>query len=272
MKDTNKENIYPNIGQSWGILGILVFAGLLFSPLIKLINKTPGSEFSTLIYYLIAMGSTLGIVHIIKRKRTGNNTYDFMLSSLKIMTLVCFATIAIQTGIITPIISTIPMPDFMKVIFTWLGVQNRLSSFLLLVIAAPILEELIFRGIILDGLLKNYSPLKSIIISSLLFGISHLNPWQFISTFVLGVFSGWVYFKTKKLTLSILIHLTNNLLLFIGIYFTDNKNILNHTLIESYGGLLNLIIITTVAIIVALGCIHILRIEFNKNANKMVIT
>ena len=100
MTDSNKENIYPNIGQSWGILGILVFAGLLFSPLIKLINKTPGSEFSTLIYYLIAMGSTLGIVHIIKRKRTGNNTYDFMLSSLKIMTLVCFATIAIQTGII----------------------------------------------------------------------------------------------------------------------------------------------------------------------------
>lgn len=46
-----------------------------------------------------------------------------------------------------------------------------------MVIAAPVLEELIFRGMMLEGLLKKYSPVTSIIISSILFGVAHLNPW-----------------------------------------------------------------------------------------------
>ncbi|HPX05911.1 MAG TPA: CPBP family intramembrane metalloprotease, partial [Tenuifilaceae bacterium] len=88
-------------------------------------------------------------------------------------------------------------------------------SFITAVILAPVLEELLFRGIILKGFLKNYSPVKAIVVSGLLFGIFHLNPWQAIGASFVGVILGWVYYKTKSIIPCIIIHFVNNLLAFI---------------------------------------------------------
>ncbi|MFA9290581.1 MAG: lysostaphin resistance A-like protein, partial [Solirubrobacteraceae bacterium] len=53
---------------------------------------------------------------------------------------------------------------------------------------APIFEEILFRGIILKGLLNNRKkPIFAIIFTSLLFGLVHGNPWQFIGAFTLGI-------------------------------------------------------------------------------------
>jgi membrane protease YdiL (CAAX protease family) len=71
-----------------------------------------------------------------------------------------------QIGIIVPIISQIQCQTLCKNILDKES-STGVYSFITIVIAAPILEELIFRGIILNGLLKA-TPLKSIIISSLL--------------------------------------------------------------------------------------------------------
>jgi hypothetical protein len=64
--------------------------------------------------------------------------------------------------------------------------------------------------IMLDGLLKRYKPVTSIIISSLLFGFVHLNPWQFVTGFVFGSFLGWVYFRSGSIAACILIHMSAN--------------------------------------------------------------
>src|SRR3546814_14754915 len=99
---------------------------------------------------------------------------------MKIMGLVSITIIGIQTGITSPIVYSIPMPEFMQKLFLEFANQNGIFSFMTIVIAAPIIEELFFRGIILEGLLQRYSPVKSIILSSILFGIVNLNPWTFI--------------------------------------------------------------------------------------------
>jgi membrane protease YdiL (CAAX protease family) len=197
---------YPNIKQSWGIVGICILSMILFSPVSILLNIFTGKEISFLIYYLLSMGATFWIAHLKRRKWTDVDEYNFAFSSAKIAMLVSLAVIAIQLGIVSPVVSLIPMPEFMKDIVLEFAMRNGIFSFIAIVIAAPVLEELIFRGIILNGLLKRYSPLKSIVISSILFGVVHLNPWQFVAAFVIGIFSGWVYYKTKKLTLCILIH------------------------------------------------------------------
>ena len=88
-----------------------------------------------------------------RKKRTGIKKYDFSLSSIKIIVLVSISIIAIQTGIISPIVNSLPTPELMQKIFLEFANQNRVFSFIAIVIAAPILEELIFRGIILNGLL-----------------------------------------------------------------------------------------------------------------------
>lgn len=257
-----KEIHYPNVGQSWGIVGIAILSMLLFSPANAILSSIFGKEISFLVYYLLAMGVPFIIAHLIRNKRTGISKYNFSLSSIKIMVLVSISVIAIQTGIISPIVNSIPMPEFMQKIFLELAGQNGAYSFISIVIAAPIIEELIFRGIILHGLLQRYSPIKSIIISSVLFGIVHLNPWQFVSALIIGIFSGWVYYRTRKLTLSIIIHSTNNLFAFIGMYFMDMETMMNEPLTELYGGLINFILITIGAIIVSIIGIFLLKMEF----------
>ena len=259
-----KENYYPNIGQSLGIVGILILSMLLFSPVNLILNDMLGKEISFLVFYLLSTGVPFGIVHLIRNKKTGINKYNFSLSSVKIMVLVSISAIAVQTGITSPIANLIPMPEFAKKMFLELANQNGIFSFIAIVIAAPILEELIFRGIILDGLLKRYSPAKSIIISSVLFGIVHLNPWQFIGTLIIGLFLGWIYYKTKKLTLTIIIHFVNNLIAFMMMLFTDTGTMINKSLTEFYGGFINLILIIAGAITVFIISVFLLRKEFKR--------
>lgn len=273
MAEISNEESYPNIRESWRVVGTILLFQMLFSPMVRIFETTLGKELRFLISYILTMGLTYFIIHRKKINREETSSYDFGIGSIKFVLLVCFATAAIQTGIIIPIISQIPIPDFMEKIF----LDYRMSgvySFIAVVIAAPILEELIFRGIILKGLLKNYSPLKSILISSLLFGLVHLNPWQFIGAFILGSLSSWVYFKTNKLTLPIIIHMTNNFLAFLGTYFSErNENLSKSSsecsLTELYGGTENLIIILIVAITIAIGSIYLLDKEFRKNEQEI---
>jgi uncharacterized protein len=150
-----------------------------------------------------------------------------------------------------------------------IGSQTGVFAFILMVIAAPILEELIFRGIILDGLLKRYSPIKSILISSLLFGLVHLNPWQFLTGLIIGVFSGWIYYRTRSLSLSIIIHASANLSGFLMRCFIDTDSSMDDTLLEMYGGLTNLILVIVGSIIIVTICIYFLKIEFNKQKSEM---
>jgi len=263
----NKQVYYPSIVQSWGIVGIAILSALLFSPVSHLLTNNIGKELSFLVYYLLSMGVPFGIAHTIRNKRTGINTYNFGLSSIKIMALISISIIGIQTGIISPIVSSLPIPEFMQKIFLELANQNGVFSFIAIVVAAPFIEELIFRGIILDGLLQKYSPVKSIILSSILFGIVHLNPWQFISALIIGMFSGWVYYRTRKISLSILIHLVNNFVAFLEMNFIDAETMMNESQKELYGGFTNWIFITFGAILVSIIGIFLLRKEFSDLKN-----
>lgn len=90
--------------------------------------------------------------------------------------------------------------------------NDKATLIVLAVIMAPLFEEIIFRGIIMKGLLnKGMKPLTAIVISALLFGLVHGNPWQLIGAVLLGCVLGLVYYKTKSLLLPILLHAFNNL-------------------------------------------------------------
>ncbi len=105
-----------------------------------------------------------------------------------------------------------PAPQFLveayKQVFTSEG--NLVERIFLLVIVAPVTEELLFRGIILRGFLHRHSPVLAVGLSSLLFGLVHLNPWQFISAFWLGVALGWFYLRTGSINICILGHAVSN--------------------------------------------------------------
>ena len=84
------------------------------------------------------------------------------------------------------------------------------SSFLLTAIFAPICEEWLCRGMVLRGLLTKMKPGWAIVISALFFAVIHMNPWQALNAFIIGVVMGYVYYKTGSLWLTMLIHFVNN--------------------------------------------------------------
>ncbi|PQJ49081.1 hypothetical protein BTO01_26715 [Vibrio jasicida] len=84
--------------------------------------------------------------------------------------------------------------------------SGGVASIVVICVIAPLIEELLFRGIILRGFLKHYSDNTSILLSSMLFALAHLTLTQLPVAYVLGALLGWLYVKTKSLWASILAH------------------------------------------------------------------
>lgn len=260
---------YPNVAQSFGITGIVILGMLFLSPVNLLLNDLIGKEASMFIYYLLAIGLPFFIVYTIRKRKTGKDSFNLSIENKVLIPFVVIGTVALLFGIISPIGNLIPMPESIKKAFMDFGGQTGIFAFMLMVVAAPILEELIFRGIILDGLMKKYSPEKSILLSSFLFGLVHLNPWQFVTGFIIGIFAGWIYYKTKSLSLTIIIHAAANLSGYIVRYFIDMESSMDDTLVEMYGGLTNLILVIVGSIIIVSICIYFLEKEFSKQKVQM---
>jgi hypothetical protein len=69
--------------------------------------------------------------------------------------------------------------------------STTLSMFLYTSIAAPICEELIYRGFVLRSF-QGYGKVFSIILSALLFGVMHANLFQMLFAFLVGLVLGYV--------------------------------------------------------------------------------
>ncbi|HEU5071707.1 MAG TPA: type II CAAX endopeptidase family protein [Verrucomicrobiae bacterium] len=97
-------------------------------------------------------------------------------------------------------------------------VRGRFGSmFFTIVIVAPVMEELLFRGLILRGLLGRFRPWTAVLMSAMLFGLMHVNPWQMVPTFFLGWVFGWFYLRTGSLWPCVAAHALNNLLFLVVI-------------------------------------------------------
>ncbi len=81
--------------------------------------------------------------------------------------------------------------------------------FILMVIVAPIVEELICRKLIIDRL-SIYGDHVAIFFSALAFGLLHGNLYQFFYAALLGALLGYVYTKTRDIRYTIYMHMIIN--------------------------------------------------------------
>jgi len=84
------------------------------------------------------------------------------------------------------------------------------GSLVALVIVAPLTEETLFRGVLLQGFRTHYRLWAAALWSALLFGLIHLNPWQFLPAVLLGLFFAWLVLRTGSLLPAILTHAAAN--------------------------------------------------------------
>lgn len=88
-------------------------------------------------------------------------------------------------------------------------------TFVSSVLLSPLVEEHIFRGILLDRVFhRNWF---GVIISSVFFGLAHLpsSPYSALAFILPGILFSYTYIKTGRLTYTIIVHFINNLLAFI---------------------------------------------------------
>jgi membrane protease YdiL (CAAX protease family) len=92
-----------------------------------------------------------------------------------------------------------------------IGPETSLLQYLLffglIAILGPVVEEIIFRGIMIERLGAKYSYGWAVGISSVIFGLLHASP---VGAFIVGVFLSLIYLKTESLTAPILVHIANN--------------------------------------------------------------
>lgn len=88
--------------------------------------------------------------------------------------------------------------------------EEFLGTLFLLSFVAPLTEEFLFRGLILNGFLNRYSVRCAIGVSALLFALIHLNPLQFPGAFGLGILFAWWRVHTRSLWACLWGHALNN--------------------------------------------------------------
>lgn len=101
-----------------------------------------------------------------------------------------------------------------------------LSIFITCVIPA-ITEELLFRGIIFNGLRSRFTDLQAIFLSAFMFALMHQNLQQLVYPFLLGSIMAWIVLRTGSLLSSMLVHFINN---FLVILFAYLKNVTGFSL------------------------------------------
>ena len=107
------------------------------------------------------------------------------------------------------LIEQVGIPNTME--DTFIEMSRNPLGLLSIALLAPILEEMLFRGAIEGRLLRMWqNPWGAIIVSSLVFGVVHMNPAQIPFAFLLGVMFGWLYYRTGSLLPGIIGHVLNN--------------------------------------------------------------
>lgn len=88
-----------------------------------------------------------------------------------------------------------------------------LGLLLIILAAAPALgEELLFRGVIGRGMVARYGLLRGMVLTSILFGVTHINPAQALGVIPLGLAMHFAYVTTRSFWSPLMLHFLNNAL------------------------------------------------------------
>lgn len=104
-------------------------------------------------------------------------------------------------------------PDY-NTIFSEL---NTIQLFISVVILAPIVEEILFRGLIYKAINGSYK--LKIILNSLVFAFIHFQFEIVVQLFILSLIISYIRYKTDNINAAIIFHAFNNLITFIALYY-----------------------------------------------------
>lgn len=232
-----KEKYYPTILQAIHLLVLYIFIQSIVDFPLALIDYYKDTEYlyNPIKKIVLGVGSTLFILIYGFKKSKAPFFKVFPVKFFNPLIIIPIITFFWGAHNLLDVLNAftdkhIPPPPWFWELFDRIfeGDYGWVGAFLKVSVVAPIVEELIFRGLILQGFRRNYNAFIAVFMSALLFGLFHLNPWQFPATFILGLLLGWLVIRTNSIVLSIIGHSINNTLVLL--YITFSEQIQSHSI------------------------------------------
>lgn len=202
MKKPIKVNIFFLI-----LILLQVFGGYLLKPIVKIVKFNIASLLLTtqLVFLILPI-----IIYFIVTRQSVKETLRFnklkpRSAALVVVIGFLFVPVAMFLGYVTSFFFYNNVQDVFK------GLQGLpLGAMVAIVALTPALcEEMTMRGVVLSG--YNGSKIwKAALINGFLFSVLHLNPPQFLYTFVLGMILAYVVRITNSIFASMIIHFVFN--------------------------------------------------------------
>lgn len=123
-----------------------------------------------------------------------------------------------------------------------------------LLVVAPIFEELLCRGVILEAIRRKHGGWIACVVSSILFGVMHFEPQSVLNAFMIGLLLGYLYIRTNSIFAPIIIHFINNVIAYLFLVFglagTTLYSLIENKTIYSviYGISIGIVLLSIVAI------------------------
>ena len=156
---------------------------------------------------------------IIKRQKLGATLKDFKVNKISFKHVVMSFGIGICVFLLNLCVASLFNAIILALGYESLpsssggGINASFLNFLLITFYSAILpgicEEMTHRGMLLNGL-KKQGLAKALILSSLMFGLMHLNINQFFYAFLVGLIIGFIAICANSIIPAMIVHFTNN--------------------------------------------------------------
>ena len=203
----------PTVGESWIMFACVVVCGSLLAAPTTLPFVKDISVISLFLSYILTLSPAFVYAYLKGKKgqyspkRKINDSYFGKMNPV-VLFIMLPVILAAYLFVIDPAAALFTTPEWFRGMVTG---NSVLWSSMTVCVCAPLLEELLCRGIMLRGMMeKGVSPAKAIFWSSLIFGVIHMNPWQALPAFLIGLLFGWLYYKTGNIWITIFLHFLNN--------------------------------------------------------------
>jgi membrane protease YdiL (CAAX protease family) len=212
-----RQGSYPGLGgTAWLLAGTLLASVLLAVAGIVLFPGWPQIVHMALPTEIALAGAVaLGArrTGLPWREAIGLRALPFRALAPIVLLLIGAVTVFSELYVVTQRVVPVP-PEFEALLRDILRIDGRVDLVLTTtaaVVLAPILEEALFRGIILQGLARQRGPRAAALWTAAFFALFHFyNPWQILPTFFLGLLLAWVVMTTGSLWPSIVLHAAFN--------------------------------------------------------------
>ena len=207
---------------------ITFLLALLFSQFVPLaLQLIPGFQGFPLLYHqLLSLFPFIVLYFLFTR----NNPIEVMrISALPIRSTLLIILLVVISGVFVGVITSlsrlvIPETTSNIIYAVTKGAENNLLAMIIgLAVLPAVLEETIFRGILLHGY-REENLLKLSIMNGFMFGLFHLNLDQFVYAFALGIILTYLVVITNSILSGMLFHFLFNLSTPLVVYFLNRAD------------------------------------------------